>query len=91
MFDTSGRVQLSNDGNDVAGPAGALSGRRAAQAPLSNAPAGALIGRIGNAPAFAIGDQRSITAPASGPLFLGINDDHVADNSGHFGVMVDVR
>lgn len=90
-FDVSGSIQLSNDSNDIAGPAGARSGRRAAGAPLSNAPAGALIGRIGNRPAFAIGDQTSIRAPYGGPLFLGVNDDHLPDNSGHFRVMVDVQ
>ena len=47
-LDANGRVQLSNDANDIAGPAGASSNRRAAQAPLPQEPAGALIARIGN-------------------------------------------
>jgi hypothetical protein len=90
MFDMSGTVRLSDDPNDVAGPAGAHSGRRAPQSPLRAELAGALIGRIGTTE-FAIGNQRSIAAPASGRLFLGVNDDHLADNQGHFEVFVSVR
>jgi hypothetical protein len=89
-FDASGQVRLSDNGNDVAAPAGAHSGRRAPQAPLPTNLAGALIGRIGNTQ-FAIGNQSSITAPASGRLFLGVNDDHLADNEGQFDVFVSVR
>jgi len=89
-FDTSGTVTLSTDRNDVAGPAGAHSGRRAAQAPLPAQLAGALIGRIGTTE-FGIGNQASITAPASGRLFLGVNDDHLADNQGQFEVFVSVQ
>lgn len=90
MFDVSGTVQLSRDRSDMAGPAGAHSGRRAPQAPLAAQPAGALIGRIGET-VFGIGNQRSIRAPASGQLFLSVNDDHLADNQGHFEVLVSVR
>lgn len=90
MFDVSGTIQLSANGNDVAGPAGAFTGRRANESPLPNAPAGALLGRIGGQ-VFAVGDQRSLRAPASGRLYLGINDDHLPDNSGGFRVNVSVR
>jgi Ca2+-binding EF-hand superfamily protein len=89
-FNASGQVRLSADGNDVARPAGALSGRHAAQAPLPSNLAGALIGRIG-ATEFAIGNQPSIRAPASGRLYLSVNDDHLADNEGAFEVFIDVR
>jgi hypothetical protein len=89
-FDANGTVQLSIDGDDVAGPAGAHSGRRAPQAPLPANLAGALVGRIGNTE-FAIGNQPSMTAPASGRLFFGVNDDHLADNEGQFEVFVSVR
>ena len=85
---TTGQIQLSSDGSDVAQSAGAPSGRKAAGAPLPDALAGALIGRIGNGPAFAIGNQTSISMPANGRLFLGINDDHVSDNSGNFSVVI---
>jgi hypothetical protein len=90
-FDVDGRVQLSADRSDVAGAAGALSGRLAPDAPMPGEPAGALIGRVGNSSPFGIGDQRSLRAPASGRLYLGINDDHLADNAGEFRVIVDAR
>ena len=37
---------------------------------------------------FGIGDQTSIVVPASGLLYLGINDDNVSDNSGQFQVVI---
>ncbi|MBI2188115.1 MAG: phycobilisome rod-core linker polypeptide [Acidobacteria bacterium] len=90
LFQASGTVRLSTDPNDVAGVAGAFSGRRAPQAPLASQLAGALIGRIGDTE-FAIGNQGTITAPASGRLSLGVNDDHLADNEGQFEVFVSVQ
>jgi hypothetical protein len=85
-FQTSGQVQLSDDANDIATADGAR--RYAANAPLRQVPAGALIGRIGNGTPFAIGSQTSIVAPASGLLFLGINDDGFGDNRGNYQVVV---
>jgi lysophospholipase L1-like esterase len=43
----------------------------------------ALIGRIGNAPAFEVGSRDSLFAATAGTLFLGVNDQpsHLADNS----------
>jgi hypothetical protein len=88
-FSTTGEVQLSDDPNDIAGPAGAKSGRRIASGPLPNGPAGALVGRIGpNGAPFAIGNATFIPAPASGVLYLGINDDGFADNRGNYQVVV---
>jgi hypothetical protein len=86
MFETTGQVQLSTDPKDVAGPAGALSQRKAAGSPLPQNFAGALIGRVGNGAPFPIGDQRQVTMPSNGQLFLGINDDVVDDNQGGFRV-----
>jgi hypothetical protein len=87
-FKTTGQVQLSTDTNDIAGSAGSTSGRYAGSSPLPRALAGALIGRIGNGAPFAIGDQASFPAPAAGQLFLGINDDNMADNQGGFRVEI---
>jgi hypothetical protein len=85
----TGEIRLSADANDKATPNGALSGRRAANAPLPDALAGALIGRIGNGRPFGIGAGPSnISAPASGRLYLGINDDGMGDNSGQFEVRI---
>lgn len=88
-FTVQGDVQLSTDAADRATAAGAASGRVAQQAPLPSALAGALIGRIGNGAPFGIGNQATVPMPASGELYLGINDDQVADNSG--GFVVDVK
>ncbi|MGE3403978.1 MAG: EF-hand domain-containing protein [Vicinamibacterales bacterium] len=87
-FDARGIVQLSADPGDTAIAAGAYSRRQASNAPLPDELAGALIGRIGPGEAFGIGNQRQVTAPASGELFLGVNDDHLPDNRGGFRVQV---
>ena len=87
-FTSTGEVRLSPDASDVAGVTGARSQRLAAGAPLPQNFAGALIGRVGNGPAFAIGDQTSVRMPAAGILWLGINDDIVADNAGQFNVVI---
>jgi hypothetical protein len=88
-FNASGRVKLSANANDTAGPAGAESGRRPT-GPMAGLLAGALIGRIGPVSMFAIGNQTNpLPMPADGRLFLGVNDDEVNDNTGEF--VVDVR
>lgn len=86
----SGEVQLSADGGDKASPAGSTSGRRAAGAPVPVASAGALIGRVGNGPAFPIGDRSTPFVPAGvgGELVLGVNDDELSDNQGAFTVVI---
>jgi hypothetical protein len=86
-FNASGQVRLSQE-SDVATPAGSTQGRRTAGAPLPSALAGALIGKIGNSAPFQVLDGMTITMPANGELFLGINDDHVNDNGGEFQVQV---
>jgi hypothetical protein len=88
-FNTTGQIQLSTDGNDVATPAGAKSPRYAANSPMPRELAGALIGRIGpNGQPFGIGNLSTVTMPAAGPLFLGINDDELNDNAGEFRVQI---
>jgi hypothetical protein len=87
-FATTGEIQLSANGSDTATAAGS-SQRKAAGAPLPNANAGALIGRVGpNGPVFAIGEQASLTVQETGQLFLGINDDETGDNRGEFRVKI---
>jgi hypothetical protein len=90
-FSTQGQIQMSDNPQDVAGPAGATSRRMAKDSPVLNVIAGALIGQIGGYPPFAIGDQRSIVAPVSGRLYLGVNDDHLPDNRGEFVTTVGVQ
>ncbi len=90
-FDTTGNIRLSSDRSDVATAAGARSGRHAADSPLSNQVAGALIGRIDNGAPFFIGNRRTVRAPSSGRLYLSVNDDYLEDNSGEFRVMVGIQ
>ena len=90
-FQSTGEVRLSGDGGDVAGVAGSRRQRYAGGSPLPQHFAGALIGRIGNGQPFPIGDQASIPMPAAGILWLGINDDVVADNAGQYNVVISRR
>jgi len=92
QFEASGEIQLSGDPEDRAVTAGSLRGRRAPGAPLPDALAGALIGRVGNGPVFAIGNMTDALAPPGngGELVLGVNDDELGDNQGAFDVRVRV-
>lgn len=88
-FQSSGEILLRPSGsNDRANVAGSLSGRTAPNSPLPRALAGALIGRIDSGQPFGIGNQTTIVAPASGLLYLGVNDDLLTDNSGEFRVRI---
>jgi hypothetical protein len=91
VVSVEGSVQLSEDENDTALAAGSQTGRRAPNSPMPAELAGALIGRIGNSRPFAIGDQIQIITPAAGELFLGVNDDALADNRGRFRVRIAVK
>jgi hypothetical protein len=88
-FQADGSVQLSSNARDVATPAGSVNDRRAANAPFNAGPAGALIVRVGNSAPLLIGDRMTrVRAPAAGRVYLGLNDDVLEDNSGHFRVSV---
>jgi hypothetical protein len=88
-FEPTGEIRLSMNGEDIGRPAGAMDARKAPNATIPSIPVGALIGRIGNGQPFPIGDARTaFDMPDNGRLFLGINDDHVADNSGNYVVRV---
>ena len=91
MFEADGNVRLSDNPGDFANASGSESGRRAAGAPVANAPAGGLIARIGNSAPVYVGDRRSVRVPRAGRLYLGVNDDHLADNEGTYRVTVSVR
>ena len=87
-FNVSGQIQLSNDANDMAHAAGSLNRRYAPGAPLPQNFAGALIAKVGNSEPFPIGDVSTVTMPADGQLYLGINDDEINDNRGEFIVQL---
>lgn len=87
-FNASGSVRIGGEGNPTAGPEGVSAGTTAPGAPVANAPAGALIGRIGNSAPFLIGNRNRVQMEAAGQLFLGVNDGHLQDNDGTFQVQV---
>jgi hypothetical protein len=88
-FDADGAIQMSGERGDTANPSG--SGRSAPEALVRNSSAGTLIARIGNSPPFAVGARRTISrAPASGRLYLGVNDDYLDDNDGEYRVSVTI-
>lgn len=87
-FNTTGEVRVGPGADDAANPAGVQGGRTAAGTPIPSSIVGALIGRIGNGAPFGIGNQTSVPMPASGVLFLGINDNNFDDNSGEFRVEI---
>ena len=90
-FDASGSILMSDNAVDTATPAGSKNGRHAPDAPILNQLAGGLLARIGNYGPIWIGDRRTLTAPVSGRLYLGVNDDHLPDNRGEFLVVVGVQ
>jgi hypothetical protein len=90
-LDASGSIQMSDNAQDVASPAGSTTGRRAPDAPVLNQLAGGLLAQIsGYGPIF-IGNRTTFTAPVSGRLYFGVNDDHLLDNRGEFVVNVQAR
>lgn len=91
QINSSGRVQLSADSSDNGGPGGVVSGRRAPSAPLASRVAGALIARVGDSAPLFVGTDRTLRVPASGQLYLAVNDDHLADNRGEFRVRIAVN
>jgi len=87
-FNANGEVAWTPEAADRATPSGAANRRMSGRPPVGNAPGGALVGRVGNSAPFLIGNQGSVRMPASGELFLGINDDVVTDNTGNFAVTI---
>jgi hypothetical protein len=87
-IEANGEVRFTSNAADRAQAAGSFAQKYTPGAPLPKAFVGALIGRIDNGRPFGIGDQESIVMPASGILYLGINDDKVSDNSGQFQVII---
>jgi hypothetical protein len=57
---------------------------------LTGAKYGALVGKIGNKPAFLIGKKLTFTAKNSGTLYLSVNDNlrWYSDNGGAYTVVV---
>jgi hypothetical protein len=89
-YRATGTIQMSTDANDRATAAGSLSGRTARNSPRPDQKAGGLLLRVGNSPIVFLGESGMFTAQNSGRLSLGVNDDHLADNTGEYRVWVSV-
>ncbi len=88
-FEPSGEIRVSTNGDDTATAAGVRNFRLVDKAQIPTIPVGALIGRVNNGQPFSIGDTtQAFQMPADGRLFLGVNDDHLPDNSGNYVVKV---
>jgi hypothetical protein len=87
-FEASGTVRWGPDRRD--GPGGEGGSHYNANRPIPGRPGAALVGKVGEgSDVFFIGDERGpIRVRASGRLMLGINDDHLPDNSGSFRVTI---
>jgi Ca2+-binding EF-hand superfamily protein len=90
-FNVTGTITMSDDNGDTANWAGSTRGRTAPDAPVLGQKAGGLLAKIGDYPPTFVGGRNSWTAPVSGRLYLGVNDDHLADNRGEFVVTVGVQ
>ena len=88
-FQASGEVLFGRSAGQTATPDGNAAGR-SGNYPDPSVPVGALIGKVGNnGKPFAIGSQtQALPMPASGRLYLGVNDNELGDNSGAFTVVV---
>jgi hypothetical protein len=89
-IDATGSIQMSTDARDTATVTGSGTGRRAPDAPVLNQLAGGLLMNIDNYGPIFIGGRRTFTAPVSGRLYFGVNDDHLEDNRGEFVLNVSV-
>lgn len=49
-----------------------------------------LIGKIGSGPPFQVGANKTLRAPSAGELFLGVNDNRLADNIGAWSAAISV-
>ena len=63
---------------------------RAVGLPVTSAPVGALLGRIGDGPAFLVGRELRFRSGETGALHLMINDHALDDNIGYLQVEVQV-
>lgn len=91
-FNASGQIEVAvGTGNErFANPDGSSSwtGPRT-NYPVPGMAIGGLIGKAGNTAPFPIGSNtKPIRMPASGRLYLGINDDYCQDNKGAFTVAI---
>jgi Ca2+-binding EF-hand superfamily protein len=89
-WQADGTIRMSTDNSDTATPAGSTRGRRAPDAPIREALAGSLLMKVGDSVVRFVGPTGSFRATTAGELLLGVNDDHLPDNSGEYRVRLTV-
>jgi hypothetical protein len=88
VFSSTGDVMISPTASSGVGGSPAVT-NPSVRYPVQGAPAGALIGRVGNGTPFLIGSNTApITVSGNGRLMVGINDDVLTDNTGQFYVTI---
>lgn len=87
-FVADGTIELNQSGASSA-PSG--SPYTTQSPPLRSAAVGLLIARVGNSEVIPVGGNRTVRAPVSGEILLGVNDDILEDNSGQYRVRISVR
>lgn len=87
-FVADGTIELNQSGASSA-PSG--SPYTTQSPPLRSAAVGLLIARVGNSEVIPVGSNRTVRAPVSGEILLGVNDDILEDNSGQYRVRISVR
>ncbi|MDQ1477381.1 MAG: hypothetical protein QOE62_2610 [Actinomycetota bacterium] len=93
----AGRIHFGPPPIDQVAPAGiARAGNCSGRGTIGTWPAPdlacwALIGKVGSAPPFEIGGEKPVRVPSAGELFLGINDNRLADNAGSWSAEVRVN
>ncbi len=86
QFNASGDIMTAPDASSGVGGSPIQPGGRL---PLPSVQIGALIARVGNGAPFLVSTNTSpMPMPGTGRLQLGVNDDHLADNTGNFTVGV---
>jgi hypothetical protein len=93
----SGRIHFGSPPIDAVDPAGiptgecaTIVGKQSQDQPFvaADLPCWSLIGKVGAGPPFEVGKEKTFPAPSTGPLFLGVNDNRLADNSGTWSATI---
>jgi len=87
-FETNGEIHFGSGADQVATPGGKGGDASQPTLPVPQSGVGALIGRINNGTPFPIGAGGTVTMPAAGRLFIGVNDRELSDNSGTYMVTI---
>jgi hypothetical protein len=90
-FEAVGTIYFGADDNMKAGPDGsaAVNARQRRGLPVPEMGIGGLVGRVDEGEPFPIGSNTNpIVMPATGRVYLGVNDGNLDDNTGFFRVKV---